>query len=162
MTQANRTPYLIQRGEIRRPLASPSARLSDAVNLDYMGSAEFEFGAMPKSLRALQASVDALQKTVLESIQVAGVPLKVVHALSPEEIPQYEAHLLAMRENKLRLKALSRFAANYESQYSHTDFWWDIDNHVMWSFDKGFMCRLPEYLASSWKYMDEATNATPA
>jgi hypothetical protein len=55
------TPYLIQRGEIKRPLVE--GRLSEAVNLDYMGSAEFEFGALPKSLRALQSMVDAISLT---------------------------------------------------------------------------------------------------
>lgn len=48
------TPYLVQRGKIRHPLVE--GRFSDAVNLDYMGSAEFEWGALPKSLRAASPS----------------------------------------------------------------------------------------------------------
>lgn len=149
-------PYLVQRGEIRRPLKDESCRFSDAVNLDYMGSAEFEFGALPKSLRALQARVDSLKKTVLVSVMSGDVPLKVLHGLSDAAFKEYEGHLLAIRADKHRLKESSHFAHDYSSQYAKTDFWWDIDNHVMWSFDKEFMNRLPSYLASSWKYMDLA------
>lgn len=47
MAKTMRTPYLIQRGKIVKPLAEHDTRLSKAVNLDYMGSSEFEFGALP-------------------------------------------------------------------------------------------------------------------
>ena len=152
-----RTPYLVQRGEINRPLKEESLRLSEAVDLDYMGAAEFEFGALPKSLRFLQANSDRVQKTVLKSVMSGELPLKVVHAMDAETFKQYEPHLVAMRNSKLRLKEASRFDHNYpKSKYSNADFWWDIENHVMWSFDKEFMNRLPGYLASSWRYMDAA------
>jgi hypothetical protein len=51
-----KTPYLIQRAEINSS-RNDEMRLSQAVDLDYMGSSEFELGATAKSLRALEKSL---------------------------------------------------------------------------------------------------------
>jgi hypothetical protein len=46
--------YLIQRGSIQNPPVYK--HLSAAVDLDTMGRAEFEYGAQPRSLRAMHAA----------------------------------------------------------------------------------------------------------
>lgn len=33
---------------------------------------------------------------------------------------------------------------------------WDIDNHVMWSFDKNFMNRIKNHVKTSLNFMNEA------
>lgn len=150
------TPYLIQRGKIVRPM--PDDRFSKLVDLDYMGSAEFEFGALPKSLRALQARVDSISITVEPRITGEnGESLRVLHTFSPEEYEQYVAYLLQARDGKLRTKESTWFDKDHAKRFPslRCDVWWDIDNHVMWSFDKNFMKRLPDALVASWKYMDE-------
>jgi hypothetical protein len=149
-----KTPYLIQRCEIRRPLTE--GRFSQVANLDYMGSAEFEFGALPQSLRQLQANVDKIKLTVDNRILEGEKSLRVLHTFDEAEFEEYFQHLVAMRANKLRLKESSHFEAGRRpSKYHVTDLWWDIDNHVFWSFDKVFMNRLGDSLVASWKYMDE-------
>lgn len=149
-----RTPYLIQRAEIYHPLRE--GRLSEAVDLDYMGAAEFEFGALPKSLRALQARVDSISMTTEPRIQEGEKCLRILHTFNSDEYEEYLGHLLELRADKRRTKETTRFSANYpHGEYSRTDFWWDIDNHVMWSFDKVFMNRLGDHLVASWKYMDD-------
>jgi hypothetical protein len=35
-----------------------------------------------------------------------------------------------------------------------TNFWWDIENHVMLSFEDDFMARLPGVLKKSWDKMN--------
>ena len=148
------TPYLVQRCEIRRPLVE--GRISEALGLDYMGSAEFEFGAVPKSLRALQRDVDKIKLSVDPRITDNDRSLRVLHAFDEVEFEQYFKHLQTMRANKLRLKEATRFEAGREpSKYSVCDVWWDIENHVFWSFDKIFMNRITDCLVASWKYMDE-------
>lgn len=148
------TPYLIQRAEIHRPLRA--GRLSQAVQLDYMGSAEFEFGALPSSLRTLQAQQADLIMTVESVITDQDRSLRVLHSMTPEQYQEYLQHLLNLRKDKIRTKETTRFAAGFpQSKYGVTDFWWDIDNHVMWSFDKIFMNRLQDTLKSSWQYMDD-------
>ncbi len=147
-------PYLIQRGMIAHPLVK--GRLGEAVSMDYMGSSEFEFGALPQSLRALQRVQDKLTRVTETRIKSGEQSLRVLHALSPADYTEYFGYLLEMRADRLRTKEVTRFAAGYEQTRPHgTDFWWDVDNHVMFSFDKTFMNRLEDCLAASWKFMDE-------
>lgn len=149
-----KTPYLVQRGEIKKPLLQGGNRLTHAVNMDYMGSSEFEYGALPRSLRALQAGV--LQKHLIPDITQGEHQLRVISLFDDQQMVEYTEYLKAMRAGQLHLKESSRFEADRQpSRFSVTDFWWDVENHVMWSFHKVAMNRLPEWLQSSWKYMDE-------
>lgn len=153
--EITRTPYLIQRGMIRKN--DKISRLSDMVDFDYMGSSEFEFGALPRSLRALQANVDSISSTVEGRITGDnGESLRVLHTFSPEDYEVYFGHLTKLREGKLRTKESTRFSVEDKKWFSSQkcDFWWDIENHVMWTFKKHFMKQLPDALAESWKYMD--------
>jgi hypothetical protein len=147
------TPYLIQRGTIQMPYAAADARLSEAVHLDYMGSAEFEFGALPQLLRALQKGTRRIGDvpTILEN----GAPLKALHIFtSNNDRAQYADYLLEMRGNQIRLKEWSDFDPSSRFRHTKTNFWWDVVNSVMWSFDAHFMGRIEDYLQASFKYMD--------
>jgi hypothetical protein len=146
----------VQRGTINHPI--PDDRLSKAVDMDYMGSVEFEFGALPKSLRALETSIDQLSVTVEPRIvDEQGRSLRVLHAFTPEGYEEYVVHLLAMRDGTARLKESTYFDVEHPKRFKtlRADFWWDITNHVMWSFDKAFMKKLPDCLVASWRYMNE-------
>jgi hypothetical protein len=152
------TPYLIQRGTINTPFVED--RLSRSVSLDYMGSAEFEFGALPESLQALRAEADCISVTVEPRITGDnGASLRVLHVFGPEEYEEYVGYLLKLREGSLQTKEHTYFDLPHLKSKHFTilrcDFWWDVGNHVMWSFNKNFMKRLPDVLAASWKYMDE-------
>lgn len=160
-----RKPYLIQRGRINRPLTPEFTRLSDAVSLDYMGSSEFEFGALPKSFRAIAAAnaevspVTTLVKEIRENVH----PLRVLFpsSMSSAEREEYLGYINELRYANPRLKEVSRFQHDYPSRgadWDLTDFWWDIENHVMWSFDKNFMNRLYTYLLGSFEVMGLNTN----
>ncbi len=75
MQQQVKPIYLVQRGTINRPLSQyTDVRISEAIDLDYMGSSEFEFGALPKSLRAFEAEADALNSRVVPSVTDAEGP----------------------------------------------------------------------------------------
>lgn len=172
------TTYHIQRAKIVSPLAPASERLSKAVQFDYMGSAEFEFGALPRSFRRLQKTKDAWSVRRVASISDGTTDsfLRVFSALMDEEFVKYEAFLIKLRNNPfgtVQLKHPSEFSLEerappapilpvpgkrrrkvmpYERVFA--DFWWDIDNDVMFSFHKIFMNRLPEYVAASLSYLD--------
>jgi len=176
--------WLIQRAKIRRPLAESNERIGSAVNLDYMGSAEFEFGALPKSLRALQACDALIKLRTLNHIKDnQDRSLRVLSFLDDKQFVEYNSLLIDLRADKVRLKEWSKFAPEdrYETMPDYVktpqqkkvwekqkaerelwkpDFWWDIDNHTMFSFDKEFMARIHDYLASSWAYMDEQKKAS--
>lgn len=150
------TPYLIQRGTINKPFVED--RLSKAVSLDYMGSAEFEFGTLPESLQTLQSLADKISVTVEPRITgERGESLRVLHIFGPDEYEEYFVKLMELREGRIRTKESTYFEKDHAIRFKHLkcDFWWDLNNHAMWSFDKNFMKRLPDVLAASWKYMEE-------
>jgi hypothetical protein len=172
------TPYHIQRAKIVSPLAPASERLSKAVRFDYMGSSEFEFGALPKSFRRLKQTKNAwnIRRCATISDDTTDAFLRVFSALTDEEFVEYEAFLFKLRNSpfgSVQLRERSEFSlaerappppivlvrgrrrrkvTPYERVYA--DFWWDIDNDVMFSFHKIFMNRLPDYVTESLSYMD--------
>jgi hypothetical protein len=57
--------------------------------------------------------------------------------------------------NKTPLLVLSEFTKKSLSTTleTDTDFWWDIENHVIWSFDIDYMACLIQYLTNSFVKM---------
>lgn len=155
------TPYLIQRGAIKSPLADATARLSQAIELDYMGSAEFEFGALPKSFRRIEAAGAGWVCRLVNEIKEGDTPLRVWSEFSDEQFEEYKVFLHRLRDpnahgGPLRTKEGVRFEHNYShSKYFVTNFWWDINNDVMFGFHKEAMKRVGSWTASSLAYMNE-------
>jgi hypothetical protein len=155
------TPYLIQRAEIESPLAPVNTRLSQAVNMDYMGSAEFEFGALPKSFRRIEANADKFIMRKVTEIMEGEACLRVWSSFDDKEFEEYKLHLLRLRFPKthggiMNTKESVRFEHDYtHGKFNITNFWWDIDNDVMFGFKKEFMNRVGDYVASSLVYMNE-------
>lgn len=90
------------------------------------------------------------------SIQSGESPLRVLSGLNDKEFSEYEGHLHLLRQDEIRLKEASFFADKryVSSLATEIDFWWDIDNHVMWSFNKNYMNRLEDYLQKSFQIME--------
>lgn len=152
-------PYLVQRAKIRNPLVVGTERLSHAVNFDYMGSSEFEYGALAKSFRAMEGKELTLR--VFDAIAENGIPLRVLSLFQDDRFHEYGQYLLRLRNQqngKIHLKENSGFDPDFFYN-KNTNFWWDIENHVMWSFHKPFMNRLTQHIHSSLKYMNEQAAA---
>ena len=147
-------PWLIQRARIQKPFPdSKGTTLSNSVCLDYMGSSEFEFGALPASLRRMREQ--ELKTRLVKGVTQGQSPLRVLSYLDDKLFYDYEQTLFNLRFGNLRLKEVSRFNHDYPDQdpLFKTDFWWDIENDVMWSFDKIYMNRLPDHLRKSFSVM---------
>ena len=143
-------PYLIQRAKINNHF-TPFYRLSEAVNFDYMGSSEFEFGALPKSFKDMYNKKESLKIHTVNSIKENHKrPLLVYGSFIENELTQYVEWLTKIRNNdrSIHLKERARFDNDKE-----TNFWWDIDNGIMFSFNDNFMRALPMYIKNSWQYM---------
>lgn len=142
-----KTPYLVQRATILTPLMPPNTRLSKAVNFDYMGSSEFEWGALPKAFKASSLS----PTLTLKFIQEQNLRILLPQGITLEE---YLPYLDKMKEQKLRLKESISYGLDPKDIFHQRDnFWWDIENNVMWSHHKQFMKRLPNYLRESFVWM---------
>lgn len=156
------TPYLIQRGLINRPLGQHTdLPLSHAVRLDYMGSAEFEYGALPRSLRKMESQWSLYSHHKFEDIVAAKTgdsrkfQLRVFANFDSEaNKEQYRQWMVKAFAGNLYLKenlgasTISRI--NLVELSPYTDFWWDITNDVLFSFDKQFMSRIESHLKASF------------
>lgn len=127
-------PYLIQRAKFKDSDNNPSAKgIDKLLRFDYMGSAEFEFGALPKSLKRVRADIF---KYVKFDYTFKNFPSKSVTVFCKKEQKEFMPEILEqLAENKIRLKEycdLSRFIK--DDADLRNDFWWDVDND--WFFWK--------------------------
>lgn len=169
-----RTIYLVQRGHVDlktlATLADPAAeksellslRLSRVVNFDYMASAEFEWGALPKSFRGLQAARSTWKVIEVDSISDENEnPLYVFTGLTGPAYDAWFADLQRLRYGRpgskeyLQTKEYTDFRKDDTRARSRpTNFWWDIENHAMFSFSKPFMDNIQQFVSNSLAYMD--------
>jgi hypothetical protein len=160
----DRAPYLVQRGLIRRPLGQyVECTLTQAVEMEYMGAAQFEYGALPKSLRRIEAQFMLYKKVVAKNI-VANIrgrefDLRVLANFdSPEREAEYLTQLREVIEGQRYIE--ERLGMDTRggklSVTDRTDFWWDITNDVFFSFDKQFMSRIQNHLQASFSAMNDA------
>ena len=113
-------------------------RFDDLFACEYMGSAEFEWGAIPDSFKRIRANKKAL---VIHEGEVTRkgitVPVFVVgHRKVAKSIPDRLAAWLA--DDWPRAKEITYFPERIEgtaSEYVRTDAWWSLGDDVMWALD---------------------------
>ena len=112
-----------------------------------MGSSEFEWGALPKSLDRIRKYAVNFSYT---DLKINGKEITVYSYLSIEKTTEI---LNELSHGKILLKEYSDFntyirPSNNDSKWiekhgHHTDFWWDIENDFMFwkknvNFEKDF------------------------
>lgn len=132
--------YLIQRGKFRNNLDSATALVgssdSHLINPDYMGSAEFEWGAIPKAYRRIMGQYDQYSLHVTDLVTTRGVPF-CVFCKNDHYDKILEAIKLYLKED-YRLKELTNMHVHFTEPKSdwdkehckwklQTNFWWCID-----------------------------------
>ena len=143
-------PFLVQRAKVQP--YTEGMRVSEMLRLDYMGSAEFEWGAVPKCLRAMAARDLVVTRTYVKCKEVfiictkeEGFELRDFLAVLAEDI-------LVLKE---RISFSQRFANAPVARYDHgEDFWFDIDLHVAWTLDEAAANHFIDALKVSVEYMD--------
>jgi len=129
-------PYCIQRAKFaNRPESSGIDRL---LSFDYMGSSEFEWGALPDSLKRVRKNIS---EYVYFEYSFKKNPSKVVGVFCKKEQQDFVGNILEeIAEKKFRLKEfcdLDKYIKGDE-KYAN-DFWWDIEQD--WFFWKS----VPEF-----------------
>lgn len=129
------TPYLIQRAKFSKHNNSDAIGIDRLLNFDYMGSAEFEFGALPKSLKRVRENISDY---VQFNYSFQDYTDKTITVLCKKEYEKYHVpailEKLAIREIRLKHYIdLPEWLRGNET-YHKTDFWWDIEND--WFFWK--------------------------
>lgn len=118
--------WLIQRGRFE---TREKVGIDNLVRFDYMGYAEFEFGALPESLASIRSCIN-------EYIYL-DVPIKdkvITVFCKDSQKTDVKTYLEELAEDKMRLKSYSEFNSYINGDKflpSRTDFWWDIENNLM-------------------------------
>lgn len=154
-----RKPYLIQRMSKRNRDAvkiEEGTSFDGYLSLDYMGSAEFEFGALPASLKRLTKSIEKREIYTFEDIKNYENKKLVIIASSEAEANKYKEFIIELMKSEygIRLKErtdvffhntdefLKEKGVNLEGGYfkyrRDTDSWWDIENDIIFCFGKDY------------------------
>jgi len=137
--------YLIQRAKFEN--RDFKKGIDSIVDFDYMGSSEFEWGALPESLTNIRSQIN--EYTYLDC------PIKdkviTVFCKNSQKV-DVKVYLEQLSENKMQLKEYSAFDSyiNDEAGFRNkSDFWWDIENHLMfWKKNPGFELKFKTIIAT--------------
>jgi hypothetical protein len=119
--------YLIQRGKFEN--RDFKKGIDSILDFDYMGSSEFEWGVLPESLGRIRKKI--------KEYTYLGVPIKdksITVFCKESQRPEIRLYLTELSENKWHLKEYSDFNTYInpgEFIENRTDFWWDIENDLM-------------------------------
>jgi len=126
--------YLVQRGIFKHEEKENIVGIDSLINFEYMGSAEFEFGALPESLNRIIGewkNFDVFETSLKDSD--GGSVFVICKKTSKSEV---EKCLIELSEKKHRTKEISYFqeylnGKHKTDRYIRTRLWWDIDNDWM-------------------------------
>lgn len=147
----NRT-YLLQRCTKSGKEFTMESRTGEYWRMDYMGSSEFEFGAIPAFQRQFNSN---LKEKVTISVTENG---NTLFALVSKDISEeYKKVLSQLMKDELRLKEASYIPQMFKKEKYFTDYclWMDLDNEAVISIDKEQLTLFRVTVQNSVKYMDE-------
>lgn len=131
-------PYCIQRAKFQKNEGKKG--IDSLLRFDYMGSSEFEWGALPSSLKRVREN---LSNYVQFQYSFKKYPSKVVTVFCKKEQEEFIGDILeklALRQ--IRLKEFSAFDSYIKDDgyfKDKFDFWWDIDQDwFFWKFNPEF------------------------
>lgn len=112
--------------------------------LEYMGSSEFEFGAVPASLRTIRANLPL--ETIERSVTVNAVT-RTVYVVGPAAWVAAEADRIQQwidvgcpgKENARFTGQIDGSAGDYDRK---TIAWWSLGNSIAWTFEADYAERL--------------------
>ena len=130
-------PYLIQRAKFQD---NPNRKGIDSIlDFDYMGSAEFEFGALPQSLKRIREN---MSNYCISSFDINNKKISIFYDNKLIESPKELSEIIeGLADNKFCLKEYCDFQhfIYFNPLMLKCDFWWDIENDYMfWKYNEEF------------------------
>jgi len=141
------TPHLIQRGSF---LNRENKKGIDSILIfDYMGSSEFEWGALPESLKEIRNNINDFRFHHL----LINEKKVTVYVNKSESITDLIEYLNNLAKRKCKPREYSDFETyifpdkDELLDENQTDFWWDIGNHFMfWKGNTAFTAKFKEVI----------------
>lgn len=128
--------WLVQR--LRAPYAAPGRAGFDALfACDYMGSAEFEWGAVPKALQ----SVRSAKRLTVEAHEITwGGVTRTVWFVGPEQgmaekIADWDDWCAEGCQGKERSRFTEAFGGHLEDWHGDPIAWWSLRDDIAWTLD---------------------------
>ena len=132
----NKKPYCIQRAKFE--IRDYKKGIDSFLNLDYMGSSEFEFGALPQSLERIRGNIDNYGRVeMIEFKRDNNLHFLLLFYNHTKYTQEGLIQILNdLYDGKITLQEYSAFDISlnpqpHNSTLKDTDFWWDIDNDWM-------------------------------
>lgn len=116
-------PYLVQRGKFKSP--DKITGIDSLIEFDYMGSAEFEYGALPKALKVLCGKLDDLEFGPAFSINKNEMLWTLCSPKHTSDLVKFWENVYLGEQQQLK----ERLFYEDSLEKSKTKFWWDIENN---------------------------------
>lgn len=122
-------PYLVQRARFRANGASPSQGWDAVVSHEYMGSSEFEFGALPRAMNTLVATRRSLITASTPHRSHDGHDLVLICEKDREA--DALASVDQIMSGRFRMKEAPHMKERLAGSGHHqdTEIWWDLENN---------------------------------
>lgn len=137
--------WLIQRGKFENK--EQKSGIDSILSFDYMGSSEFEWGALPESLGNIRSE---LNEYIYLDVLIQDKTITVFCKDSQKN--DIKTYLTELAEKKMRLKNFSAFDSYIKNDgyfKNKFDFWWDIENDLMfWKKNNEFELKFKTIIAT--------------
>lgn len=111
--------------------------------LDYMGASEFEWGAIPKSLKEIRSASVGVRSVLINHRDTTRSVYFVggVDAIE-EALPKFEAWLAGGLRGQERSRFEENFLGTADRWTRETNAWWSLQDNVMFALDDTIAERL--------------------
>jgi len=129
-------PYLVQRGTFKKENYGTN-KLAELINFDYMGSAEFEFGALWYSLERILQKLD--EYTILKVKEVKDIKGNTMLVFgNKNKVKELIEVAKGLAQDTYILKEYSGINSYIKGdRWIRDNFWWDINNDFFIFFEEG-------------------------
>lgn len=133
--------WLIQRGKFKDIKENEITGIDNLISFDYMGSSEFEWGALPKSLKRMLwgkdsdyfgfIEMDDIKISVSKNNKRTANVVVYGNTNKSEDIKEAVRHLSVHKYDYKEFCDFPEWFNNNRDRDARNNFYWDIDNDYM-------------------------------
>jgi len=133
--QEIKSPWLVQRAKFKDVKIENIVGIDSLLSMDYMGSAEFEFGGLPQSLRRMVANFNQYEVFTVNKVKDSEDNSMRIYCNKNVFEPVRE-NAIHLSENSYGYKEVCDMQKYIKGNKDKNNFWWDIDQDYFIFFGK--------------------------